>query len=110
MLENFLDRAHTIILGDARSYVLVRQGRRAAQIGPLVASSDSEGRELLEMALVSVSSPVILDVLDAGAGLHPVLTKHGFEPFRTFERMVLDRADLPGIPSSVMVAAGPEFG
>ena len=51
-----------------------------------------------------------VSVLDAGEGLHPVLEKHGFEAFRTFERMVLDRHDLPGIASDLMVAAGPEFG
>ncbi len=110
LLDNFLNRPGTLVLGDSRSFVLLRQGRRATQIGPLLCASPAEGRELLELALSHVSGPVILDVLDAGEGLRPVLEKHGFEAFRTFERMVLDRDDLPGIVSDVMVAAGPEFG
>lgn len=110
LLNNFLDRPGTLVLGNSRSFVLLRKGRRATQIGPLVCASPAEARELLELALGHVSGPVILDVLDAGEGLHPVLEKHGFEAFRTFERMVLDRDDLPGIVSDVMVAAGPEFG
>lgn len=110
LLENFLERDGTLLFGDDRSYVFARQGRRAAQIGPLVAASEAEGRDLLEYALASLSGPVILDVLEAGAGLDPVLTRHGFEPFRSFERMVLDRTELPGTPACLMVAAGPEFG
>lgn len=110
LIDGFLDRPGTILLGDDESYVLIRQGRRAVQIGPLVASSDAEARELLEAALAAVSGPVIVDLLDAGAGLRPLLASHGFEAFRTFERMILDRADLPGMPANVMIAAGPEFG
>lgn len=110
LLENFLDRPGTMVLGDTRNLVVLRQGRRAIQIGPLIADTESAGKELLEAALGAAAGPVILDVLDAGASLHPILSKHGFEAFRTFERMVLDCADLPGEPSMQMVAAGPEFG
>lgn len=110
MLNDFLDRPGSIVLGDSRSFILLRQGRRAVQVGPLVAASAIEARELLDLALSHVSGPVIIDVLQAGEDLHPVLEKHGFEAFRTFERMVLDRDDLPGIVSDMMVAAGPEFG
>ena len=110
LLENFLDRSGTAVIGGGRNFVIMREGRRAMQIGPLIAGSDAEARDLLEAALAAASGPVILDVLDAGAGLNPVLEKHGFEAFRGFERMVLDRDGLPGEPAALMVAAGPEFG
>lgn len=110
MLNDFLDRQGTFVLGDSRSFVVLRQGRRAVQIGPLVSASAVEARELLELALAHVSGPVIIDVLQAGEELNAVLEKHGFEAFRTFERMVLDREELPGVVSDMMVAAGPEFG
>ncbi|MDQ6434815.1 GNAT family N-acetyltransferase [Mesorhizobium sp. LHD-90] len=110
LLENFLDRPGTAAIGDGRNFVVLREGRRATQIGPLVAGSGAEARDLLEAALAAVSGPVILDVLDAGTGLNAVLDKSGFEAFRGFERMVLDRPDLPGEPAALMVAAGPEFG
>jgi hypothetical protein len=110
LLENFLDRPESRLLGSERSFVLLRQGRRGTQIGPLVAGSNGEARDLLEAALANISGPVIVDLLDAGTALRPVLEKHGFEAFRTFERMVLDRDELPGEPQALMVAAGPEFG
>jgi GNAT superfamily N-acetyltransferase len=110
LMEDFLGRAGTEVLGDTANFVMLREGRRATQIGPLVADSGTQARELLEMAVASVSGPVILDVLDAGAGLNPVLERHGFEAFRGFERMVLDCDGLPGQPAALMVAAGPEFG
>lgn len=110
LLENFLGRLGTAVIGDNQCFVMMRQGRRATQIGPLIAGSDAEARDLLEAALAVVSGPVILDVLEAGAGLNAVLEKYGFEAFRGFERMVLDRHDLPGERAALMAAAGPEFG
>ena len=110
LLENFSGRPAAAVIGDDHNFVMMREGRRATQIGPLIAGSDAEARDLLEAALAAVSGPVILDVLDAGEGLKPVLEKHGFEAFRDFQRMVLDRPDLPGEPAALMVAAGPEFG
>lgn len=110
LIEGFLDRPGTRAFGDARNFVIARKGRRATQIGPLVAQDEANARELLLAAIADSAGPVILDVLDAGAALRPVLTKYGFEAFRTFERMVLDRDALPGVPSTLMAAAGPEFG
>ncbi|MFI0843812.1 GNAT family N-acetyltransferase [Mesorhizobium sp. IMUNJ 23232] len=110
LMEDFLGRAGTKVLGDGANWIMLREGRCATQIGPLVTNRDTQAKELLEMAIGSVFGPVILDVLDAGAGLNPVLEKHGFDAFRSFERMVLDRAGLPGEPGALMVAAGPEFG
>lgn len=110
LIEDFLDRPGTRVIGDARNFVILRSGRRATQIGPLVAQGATEAQELLETALAHLSGPTILDVLDAGTCLQPVLKNHGFEAFRSFERMILDRDELPGIASTLMVAAGPEFG
>ncbi len=89
------------------SYAMVG---RATQIGPLVAHGAAEARDLLKAALAHVSGPTIVDVLDAGTCLEPLLRSHGFEAFRNFERMCWTGTILPGIPSAMMVAAGPEFG
>ncbi len=53
---------------------------------------------------------MIVDVLDAGEALVPVLEDHGFTLKRDFERMALGCDVLPGEPRQLMVAAGPEFG
>lgn len=110
LIESFLNRPGTVAFGDRRNFVVQRKGRHATQIGPLVAQDEHRARELLRTALAGISGPVIADVLDAGAALAPVLAGHGFEAFRTFERMLLDRDTLPGAPATLMVAAGPEFG
>ncbi len=110
LVEDFLDRPGSRVIGDARNFIVLRAGRNATQIGPLVAEDGGRAQALLETALANISGAVILDVLDAGACLQPVLVKQGFAAFRTFERMVLDRENLPGLPSKLMVAAGPEFG
>lgn len=110
LIENVLDRPGTLAFGDERNFVVLRKGRRATQIGPLVAQDAANARELLAVALARSSGPVIVDVLDAGEPLHAMLTGYGFEAFRTFERMVLDRDALPGTPATLMMAAGPEFG
>lgn len=110
LLETFMNRSGTRLFRSGGGFAICREGRRATQIGPLVAGSEGQARDLLEEALAAASGPVILDVLDAGAVLDPVLVKHGFAAFRTFERMALDRDALPGEPQAVMVAAGPEFG
>ncbi|MEW9807095.1 GNAT family N-acetyltransferase [Mesorhizobium marinum] len=110
LLEDFCDRPGGVALGDARSFIMIRRGRRATQIGPLVAASAPEGQELLDMALATVAGAVIIDLLDAGSHLRPSLERRGMEAFRTFERMVLDRRDLPGAPDRMLIAAGPEFG
>ncbi len=110
LIESFLNRPGTLAYGDAQNFIIVREGRHASQIGPLVAQDEANAHELLRMALAVTSGPVILDVLDAGAALEPVLAQYGFEAFRSFKRMVLDRNSLPGTPATLLVAAGPEFG
>ena len=110
LLQDFLRRPGSAVLGDARDFLVSRQGRRATQIGPLVADTGGAAHDLLDEALALASGPVIIDVLDAGASLHALLTRRGFGIVRTFERMVLDGAARPGEHAVLMAAAGPEFG
>ncbi|MCT8972928.1 GNAT family N-acetyltransferase [Microbaculum marinisediminis] len=110
LLESFMDRDGSFVVSSDDDFAIVRRGRKAMQIGPLVAGSADAGKALLEQAIAIAEGPVIVDLLDAGSALAPVLEAHGFEAFRTFERMILDRDALPGQPSALMVAIGPEFG
>lgn len=110
LLRDILLRPGSAALGDGRSFVVLRQGRHATQIGPLVADTAAAARDLLDAALAITTGPVIIDVLDAGASLHSLLAARGFGIVRTFERMVLDGASRPGEHAAMMAAAGPEFG
>ncbi len=110
LLANFASRptARLYTAGDA--VVVVRPGRKAQQIGPLIAGSVVDARKVLGAALAACNGPVIIDVLDAGEALAAVLRDHGFAITRDFERMALGCDVLPGLPAQLMVAAGPEFG
>ncbi len=110
LLRDFVDREGSFLVETDGDFAVGRRGRKATQIGPLIATDETAGRELLSAAIATAQGPVIVDLLAAGAALEPVLAQHGFEAFRTFERMLLDGDSLPGIPSQLLAAAGPEFG
>jgi hypothetical protein len=65
---------------------------------------------LLTEAIRAASGRVVVDVLDAGKVLIPTLIAHEFRRRRSFTRMALGVAALPGSPAQLMAAAGPEFG
>ena len=104
-------------IGDARGratgFVIAREGRRATQVGPLVATSDARAIVLLRAALSATPGPVFIDVPDAREALSGWLIAHGFRLQRSFVRMALC-AQLPPhlaeAPSSLYAVAGPEFG
>ncbi len=110
LLENFLARPGSFLVESGGAFALARPGRRAIQIGPVLAEDHGSAMDVLEQAISACEGPVIVDLLEAGAALEPLLMMRGFEAFRTFERMLLDRDDLPGIARELMLAAGPEFG
>ncbi|MFH5923560.1 GNAT family N-acetyltransferase [Roseomonas xinghualingensis] len=95
---------------DGTGFVLARPGRRALQIGPLVADSEAEATCLLDAALGAAQGPVLLDLADRWAGLAEHLRTRGLTPERPFNRMALNRAEPFGDPARLMVAAGPELG
>ena len=91
-------------------FLLARDGREAAQLGPLVARNPGTAKALLGAALPRVALPIYLDLVDRETELRAWLEKRGFEFQRPFTRMVhgVDRA--PGNASLVFCPAGPELG
>lgn len=99
--------------GRATGFVLAREGRRATQLGPLVAASDAQAIGLLRAALTATPGPVFIDVPDAREALSGWLIAHGFRLQRSFVRMALCAQLPPGLadaPPSLFAVAGPEFG
>ncbi|VTU37148.1 putative acetyltransferase involved in intracellular survival [Variovorax sp. PBL-H6] len=99
--------------GKASGFAIVRRGRRALQIGPLVAPSLSQAVVLLDAALARIAGRVFLDVPSHWQGLAEALSARGFRVQRPFVRMAL----APSLPPCVaqagehlFVLAGPEFG
>jgi hypothetical protein len=109
LLQNLLARPGSTSFRAPTGFAILRQGRRTAQIGPIVAAL-GEAVPLLEQAVAAAAGRVVIDVLDAGTTLLPRLRALGFQRLRPFNRMALGIPQLGGNPSRLLAAAGPEFG
>jgi len=109
LLDDFLSRPNAGAWSDDKSAVVLRPGRHAWQIGPVIGTPD-RARALLTRAIDTARGAIVIDLLEAGADLTPWLTQRGFTPRRGFCRMAHGRDTLPGAPARLLAAAGPEFG
>jgi len=97
--------------GRLLGFVLGRNGREAAQIGPLWASDSDVALPLLHDALVPLSGEAVyVDMLDHQRVMLPALQAMGFGLQRPFTRMVRGITAAPGDPARIVLAAGPELG
>jgi ribosomal protein S18 acetylase RimI-like enzyme len=110
LLEDFLARPGTLAWSHGGGYLIMREGHRARQIGPLVAGSAGAAHVLLATALAAARGRVFLDLFTSWPDLAALLESCGFKRQRPFIRMALDRATLPGDLKRLVIAAGPEFG
>lgn len=115
LLAHLLGRAPGVALvatvdGRIVGYVLGRDGRMTAQIGPIAAESDAIALALLSRAVVASMLPAILDIPDRHAAIGDWLRQAGGTAPRRFWRMVLGEA--PGLddPRNLYAIAGPELG
>ena len=97
-------------LPDRDGYALVRRGRVAWQLGPVVATSERDALALLEAAIASTPGVIFVDVPDAWSEIEASLSAHGFAVQRPFLRMALGRDSPHGDPSRMFAIAGPEYG
>jgi len=109
LLDDFLARPGAGAFADDDAYALLRPGRRAWHIGPVIGLPEA-GARVLDRAIRAAPGSVVIDLLDAGAALEPMLRARGFRPLRRFQRMALGADVLPGEPARTLAAAGPEFG
>ncbi len=110
LLGDFLARDGSAALACDGAYLVVRQGLRATQIGPLIAHSQAAAERLLAAAISGTAGPIFLDLFAGWSGLATLLAAKGFRRQRPFRRMALGRSDLPGDAARLALAAGPEFG
>ena len=113
VLEDLLDRPGSRCWaprsGEA-GFAIARTGRRATQIGPLVAADEAMAIDLLGAALAGIEGPVFLDAADARSVLADFIRAKGLVRQRGFVRMSLgEKFDFDG-NGRAMVIAGPEYG
>lgn len=112
VLAALLARPDSVCLREPEAIGLLRSGRVAHHIGPLLAAGDEAGAALLVRLATSVAGPVLVDVPDARTAMSDVLEAQGFTRQRGFTRMALPQPgrNLPlGRPPSIHAIAGPEF-
>ncbi len=112
LLKRFLERPGTRawVARAGDGFVVSRVGRRAVQIGPLVASNGPAAVALLAAAVAATAGAVFVDVPVGRRELCGWLERHGLRRQRSFLRMALDKAHPrePDVRSYAL--AGPEFG
>jgi GNAT superfamily N-acetyltransferase len=112
LLAHFLARAGTRCLRQADALALVREGRNAHQIGPVLAAQEAAAASALTRAAASLPGPLSIDVPDERPRMRAALLAAGFQPQRGFARMarIAPGQVLPAGQTALLHAiAGPEF-
>ena len=93
-----------------RGIALARDGRRAYQLGPLLADDSDTALDLARTVLRQIGGPVFVDLLDDKTNLKAALEAAGFELQRGYIRMLLERTEPLEQVERVFAVTGPEFG
>jgi ribosomal protein S18 acetylase RimI-like enzyme len=97
--------------GHIAAYGFIRNGARAAYLGPIVAESDEIGLPLVQALLASsLGEPVFWDIPDANTAAVDWARRQGFTRQRALMRMYLGENTAPGDPQRQFALAGPEVG
>ncbi len=112
LLQNFFGRHNTRawMAHDRSGFLLARAGRRATQLGPLVAKDAAAAIDLLSSAVQAIAGPIFLDVPKRWGELASWLERLAFVRQRPYVRMSLGAAAPLACGERTFVLAGPEFG
>jgi len=112
ILAGFLDRAgsRAFVSPGGRGFALIRAGRKALQLGPIVAGSVAEALKLLGSVLAAVRGTFFIDVPMRQREIGEMLARRGFTRQRSFSRMAHGHGTAFGRPENLFAVAGPEFG
>jgi GNAT superfamily N-acetyltransferase len=96
--------------GRIAGFLLGRDGRIAAHIGPLIAEDDTIAPALLAGALDRIEAAVFVDLADAKVGVRGFLEMRGFSAVRPLTRMLYGRSQRFDDAVRTFAVIGPEFG
>jgi GNAT superfamily N-acetyltransferase len=109
LLEAFAQRSGSRIVGANGAIALVRDGRTARHVGPLLADDAPAALGLVDTIARSETRPLLLDAVASQAAFQEGLTASGWTIERPFQRMRFGPATTAGEEMPFAVA-GPEFG
>jgi GNAT superfamily N-acetyltransferase len=109
LLSEFAGRSGSRMVSSGDAIALVRDGRTARQIGPLLAESHQSALGLVEAIVQSEQGPWLLDAVHSQGEFQQGLTAGGWTIERPFQRMRFGRTTTLASESPFAVA-GPEFG
>ncbi|MBK5279455.1 MAG: hypothetical protein JJE09_11400 [Bacteroidia bacterium] len=96
---------------EIQGYCLGRPGHDYIHIGPVIAKSIIDAKDLVFAALSKCNgTDVILDIPSTNQPWADWLTSIGFVEQRTFYRMYRGSNSSPGLPQKQFAIMGPEFG
>jgi GNAT superfamily N-acetyltransferase len=109
LLSEFGNRPGSRIVSDADAIALVRNGRTARHIGPLLADRADQALALVDAITCSESGPWLIDAVHSQDEFLNGLVQSGWNIERPFQRMRFGPATVS--PAQLPFAvAGPEFG
>ncbi len=112
VLRDLSERPGSQIVTADRAAALVRAGRTARHLGPILAYSDMAAAQLLARVAGFDASALLIDVPDDRPSMQRTLEACGFRPERPYARMALAAPglDLPvGNTQLIHAIAGPEY-
>lgn len=111
LIEDMCTRADRVgwVAGEG-GFLLHRAGLNARQIGPICAPDTATALHLLDTALATFGTPLVIDACDVHADFGAALAARGFVVERPFTRMYLGAPTPTGEPGRLFAIAGPELG
>jgi GNAT superfamily N-acetyltransferase len=109
LLTELSGRPRSRLLSNGDTFALVRDGRKARHVGPLLANGPEQALALVNEIVRSENGPLLIDAVYEQEPFLNGLTASGWKIERPFQRMRFGRAaTLPAeLPFAV---AGPEYG
>jgi len=109
LLKEFAGRPGSRVVAAGPAMAIVRDGRAARHVGPLLADDAAGALALVDAIVQSETGPLLIDAISSQQKFIEALTTAGWSIERPFQRMRFGRATriAAELPFAV---AGPEFG
>lgn len=102
-------QAPCVVASDGTGFALSRAGRRAHQIGPVVARDQKAAIALFDLLNGAIGTSVFIDIPDSHPGLTDHVQSAGFTRQRPLKRMIKGTPNAQG-PGDMFALFGPELG